>query len=109
MRICASVEDQGTFVTLAGISPGNTGTVSAGITGKLKGGYTTTLLTGDLDPSKPTRGDLGTFTADTRPSFVTYGLSGDLADWGWSLPDREQRFMGQCVHPPGNTGDITTG
>jgi hypothetical protein len=39
---CASVKDQGSFVTLAGKSPGNTSLVSAGITGKLKGGYTTT-------------------------------------------------------------------
>jgi hypothetical protein len=58
--------------------------VRDGISGTMKGGYTTTLLTGTLDPSQQTRGDLGSFTATNRPSFVTYGLSGDLANWGWS-------------------------
>ena len=48
---CATVKDQGSFVTLAGTSPGDTGNVSAGITGTIKGGYTTTLLTGTLNPS----------------------------------------------------------
>src|SRR5262249_44430716 len=56
---CASVTDHGRFVTVDGASPGNTSQVRAGITGKMKGGYTTTLLTGTLDPSMPTRGDLG--------------------------------------------------
>src|SRR5262245_41099764 len=78
---CASVSDQGTFVTVDGTSPGGTGHVSAGITGKMKGGYTTTLLTGKLDPSKPTRGDLGSgYDYLNKPSFATYGLSGDLAN-----------------------------
>jgi hypothetical protein len=83
---CASVKDQGSFVTVAGASPGNTDTVSAGITSKLKGGYTTTLLTltGTFNPNNmPTRGNLGTYDHTNRPSFMSYGLSGALADWGW--------------------------
>jgi hypothetical protein len=71
------------IVTVDGASPGNTGVVSAGITGKLKGGYTATLLQGTLDSSKPTRGNLGSFGIADKPSFMSYGLSGDLADWGW--------------------------
>src|SRR5579859_4793747 len=39
---CAMIDDTGSFVTFAGPSPQNTGTVSAGITGRINGGYTTT-------------------------------------------------------------------
>ena len=102
---CASVSDQGSFVTLDGTSPGGEAHVSAGITGKLKGGYTTTLLTGTLDPSKPTRGDLGTFTAETRPSFLSYGLDGSLADWGWVYQTQNNgKWLNAST---GNSGDIT--
>jgi hypothetical protein len=105
---CASVKDQGSFVTLAGTSPGATGIVSAGITGKMKGGYTTTLLTGTLDPSKPTRGNLGgTFDHLNKPSFLSYGLGGDLADWGWSYQTANNGSWTNASIPPGNNGDIT--
>jgi hypothetical protein len=106
---CASVTDQGSFVTLAGTSPSGVGTVSAGITGKLKGGYTTTplILPGaTFNPNTlPTRGDLGTFTAENRPSFLSYGLSGDLADWGWVYQTQNN---GTWINAStGNSGDIT--
>ena len=45
---CAVVNDTGSFVTFAGASPGNTGTVAAGITGRINGGYTTTVFSGTL-------------------------------------------------------------
>jgi hypothetical protein len=104
---CASVTDQGSFVTADGASPGNTGHVRAGITGKMKGGYTTTVLTGTLNSSMPTRGDLGSFTDTNRPSFVTYGLSGDLAVWGWSYQTASNGAWVNASTPPGNSGDIT--
>jgi len=104
---CASVKDQGSFVTLAGTSPGGESTVSAGITGKMKGGYTTTLLTGTLNTSLPTRGNLGSFTHENRPSFVSYGLSGDLADWGWDYQTSSNGSWTNAAVPPGNNGDIT--
>ena len=104
---CATVTDQGSFVTVAGRSPGNTGNVPAGITGTIKGGYTTTLLTGTLDPSMPTRGNLGTFDHTNRPSFMSYGLSGDLADWGWVYQTANNGSWINASNPPGNTGDIT--
>jgi hypothetical protein len=106
---CASVKDQGSFVTLAGTSPGNTGTVSAGITGKLKGGYTTTPLTGTLDPSQPTRGNLGSFDHTDRPSFLSYGLSGDLADWGWVYQTQNNGSWVNASIPPGNSSSDITG
>lgn len=105
---CASITDQGSFVTVAGTSPGNTGLVSDGITGKMKGGYTTTLLTGTLNSSMPTRGDLGSsFTADNRPSFRDYGLIGDLAAWGWSYQTASNGSWVNAANPPSNAGDIT--
>ena len=109
---CASVKDQGSFVTVAGTSPGATGTVSDGITGKLKGGYTTTLLTltgTSFNPNAmPTRGNLGTtFDHTNRPSFVSYGLTGDLADWGWAYQTANNGSWVNASIPPGNNGDIT--
>jgi hypothetical protein len=102
---CASVTDQGSFVTVDGASPGSTGTVSAGITGKLKGGYTTTLLTGTLDSNQPTRGNLGTFDHNNRPSFMSYELSGALADWGWVYQTENN---GTWINAStGSSGDIT--
>jgi hypothetical protein len=106
-KYCASVSDQGSFVTLAGTSPSGQGLVPAGITGKLKGGYTTAPLMGStFNPNNlPTRGDLGTFTADTRPSFLSYGLTGDLADWGWAYQTQNN---GKWINAStGNSGDIT--
>jgi hypothetical protein len=108
---CASVKDQGSFVTLFGTSPGNTGTVSAGITGKLKGGYSTSVLklTGtSFNPNTmPTRGDLGSFDHTDRPSFMSYGLSGELADWGWDYQTANNGSWINASNPPGNNGDIT--
>ena len=108
---CASVSDQGSFVTVAGPAPGGSGnTVSDGITGKLKGGYTTTRLTltdpdAGFNPSKlATRGDLGSYIGDARPSFVSYGLSGDLAKWGWVYQTANNGTWTNSVD--GNSGDI---
>jgi hypothetical protein len=112
---CASVTDQGSFVTADGASPGNTGHVRDGITGKMKGGYTTTLLTGTLNPSLQTRGDLGPFTADTRPSFADYvvGLPNDpssyLGAWGWTYQTASNGSWVNASTPPGNSSTDITG
>ena len=75
---------------------------------QMKGGYTTTLLTGTLNSSMPTRGDLGSsFTADNRPSFRDYGLIGDLAAWGWSYQTASNGSWVNAANPPSNAGDIT--
>jgi hypothetical protein len=105
---CATVSDQGSFVTLDGTSPGGNSHVSAGITGNMQGGYTTGLLTGPLDTSQPTRGDLGTFTVDHRPSYLTYGLNGDFGNaWGWTYKTPQNGSWVNAADPPGNGGDIT--
>jgi hypothetical protein len=59
---CAVTTSRGTFTTLAGHSPGGTGMIPAGITGKFRGGYTSNQFHGTLlaTPLSPTTGDLGT-------------------------------------------------
>jgi hypothetical protein len=103
---CASVTDQGSFVTVEGRSPGNTDDIPAGITGKMQGGYTTTLLTGTFAGVQATRGNLGVFDHTNRPSFVSYGLSGALADWGWVYETESNGSWVNASIPPGNSGDI---
>ena len=45
---CAIVSYDGTFTTVAGFSPQNTGTVAAGIQGNFRGGYLAATFTGTL-------------------------------------------------------------
>jgi hypothetical protein len=96
---CAVTTSKGTFTTLAGHSPGGTGMIPAGITGKFKGGYVTNQFHGTLlaAPLSPTTGDLGTknfacvASADhndatkTCPGtfdwFSQYFTAGSGADW----------------------------
>lgn len=97
---CATVNDTGSFVTFAGPSPMNLGTVSAGIKGVINGGYTTTVFSGTLNPSPAykTNGNLGTFDLQctdaytcpgAHPSFYSYFSSPapdtvGLGTWGWT-------------------------
>jgi hypothetical protein len=59
---CAVAWSHETFTTLAGHSPGGTGTIPAGIAGRLFGGYVTNQFHGTLlaTSQSPTSGDLGT-------------------------------------------------
>jgi hypothetical protein len=108
---CASVTDQGSFVTAVGPSPSGNATVPTGITGKMKGGYTTIplTLTGTFNQNGlPTRGDLGNYDSTNRPSFMSYGLdggpTGGLGDWGWTY---QTASNGTWVNAAsGNVGDI---
>ena len=115
---CVAVNDNGSFVTFAGLSPNNTGTVSAGIEGVINGGYYTNAFSGTLDPSPAyaTRGYLGSFDLEcsnaytctgTWPSFLDYfngSPSYDLADWGWTYHTAQN---GDWVNAAsGNLGDI---
>jgi hypothetical protein len=43
----------------------------------------------------------------TRPSFISYGLSGGLADWGWVYETENNGSWVNASIPPGNSGDIT--
>jgi hypothetical protein len=117
---CALVNDTGSFVTFQGSSPQNTGTVSAGITGRINGGYTSTTFTGTLNtsPAYASHGNLGTFDLQcidaytcpgVHPSFLSYFSSqtwdGNLASWGWSYHTARN---GDWVNAStGNTDDIT--
>ena len=60
---CATWRDSGTFVTVAGPSPGGTGTVDAGILGRLTRTAVTTNFTAAFQPHAATSGALGTFAA----------------------------------------------
>src|SRR5262249_8502478 len=96
-KYCAQIEDHGKFVTYAGTSPGNSGTVDAGVTGNLEGGYITSNIVGTFSASAyATRGNLGTFDlecngTDTcpgeRPSWKSYfsplTSASEFSQWGW--------------------------
>ena len=117
---CAAITDQGSFVTFAGASPQGTGTVSAGITGKIKGGYTTNAFTGTFDAGTlPTNGNLGTFDLQCtdayncpgpHPSFLSYfdnsgSINWSQPVWAWNYTTAKN---GSWLNSyTGNTGDIT--
>ncbi len=115
---CAAVNDTGSFVTFAGTSPAGTGTVSAGISGVLNGGYITNDFTGTLvtDPAYATHGNLGSFNLQCdssfncpgdHPSFLSYVSTGDWTQpaWGWTYHTAQN---GNWVNSSGgNSGDIT--
>jgi hypothetical protein len=61
---CATWRDSGTFVTVGGNSPGGTGTLAAGIAGKLTRTAVTTNFTATFQPRAATSGSLGTASAD---------------------------------------------
>ena len=58
---CATWRDTGTFVTVGSQSPGGSGTVDAGIVGRLTRTGVTTNFTGNWQPHAATSGALGTF------------------------------------------------
>jgi hypothetical protein len=60
---CATWRDSGTFVTVAGPSPAGTGTVDAGIIGKLTRTAVTTNFNATWQPKASTSGTLGTLAA----------------------------------------------
>jgi hypothetical protein len=115
---CVSVSDQGSFVTFAGTSPQGTGTVSAGIIGKIKGGYSGSV-TGTYAATRPVSGNLGTFDLactdayncpGTHPSYLDYfnGITTDnaFAVWGWNYHTSQNGTWNNLA--AGNNGDITS-
>jgi hypothetical protein len=114
---CAILRYDGEFVTNAGPSPNNTGTLAAGVQGELAGGYRTTHFTGTFAPTAPTSGDLGTFdyACDTSfncpgrvswPSLYFSSTSGfDLEWWGWIYTTDANGTWVNAIS--GNLGDIT--
>jgi len=116
---CAVVKYQGSFSTLAGISPGGTSTVAAGVKGTIQGGYQSTQFTGTLksNPAYSTRGSIGDFNYACDTSFNCPGsvdwtavyfdstAGFDFAWWGWIYHGGDN---GTWVNAStGNSGDIT--
>jgi len=116
---CAVVRYHGSFTTIAGFSPQNTGTVAAGITGTFEGGFRATI-TGTLlsSPGWSTHGFVGTFdyacdaTTSVCPGYVSWlgqyfsAVGGfDQPWWGWIY---RTECNGTWVNASdGNLGDIT--
>lgn len=129
---CAIVHYEGSFTTVAGNSPQNTASISAGITGTSEGGYRA-LFTGTLNPSpaEPAFGNLGVFDygwngtdagANNLTPFdwsqVYFGTDNlNLVWWGWIYrAPHGGTWVNACAasdppnfNPacPGNSGDIT--
>lgn len=117
---CVQVADHGTFVTYAGTSPSGSSTVSAGVEGKIDGGYITTDLVGAFTPTRPTRGNLGVFDLQCDTSFNCPGsapswrdylptaVGKEFAQWGWIYrAGGHGTWLNQDDVAPANSGDIT--
>jgi hypothetical protein len=116
---CATVKYQGSFTTFAGISPGGTGQVGAGVVGTFEGGYASTVFSATLKstPGARVRGSIGTFDYACDAAFNCPGavdwttlyfdnVSGfDLAWWGWTYHAGNNGSWVNAIS--GNTGDIT--
>jgi hypothetical protein len=116
---CAEVQYSGSFTTAAGLSPGNTDTIAAGIEGTFQGGYRATI-NGSLasDPPYRTKGNIGKFDYDCDhltgncTSYVNWvaayfedGYSFNYEWWGWVYHGGKN---GTWVNSSdGNEGDIT--
>lgn len=116
---CATVSYQANFTTIAGTSPGATGTVGDGVVGTFQGGYVSTIFNATLKsiPTRRTKGSIGTddYQCDTSGNcpgqFSWAGLyfdsvSGfDLAWWGWVYHAGNNGSWTNASS--GNSGDIT--
>ena len=79
---CAATTYKGTFTTIAGPSPGGTGTVPAGITGTFSGFYRTSVFRATLlpNPAKPRFGNIGTFNFNCSETDEKGNCPGSF-DW----------------------------
>lgn len=115
---CGIVEYEGTATTLAGLAPGPTGTVGAGIVAHMRGGRRVTI-TGTLlsTPAWRLKGNVGTFdygctTDPDCPGVVSwpgqyFDTGFTYADdwWGWSYDAGRHGTWINAV--TGNSGNIT--
>ena len=113
---CSIVKYEGQFVTYAGPSPQNTGTVGAGVNGTFEGGYQATF-DGTFAPSLKTNGNIGsydyacngTFTCPGAFDWVGAYFTGNTyfnqPYWAWNYHAGNN---GSWVNAStGNSGDIT--
>lgn len=119
-NFCAIATYVGSFRTIAGSSPGGSGTVAAGVKGHFDGGYrmdfSGTLL---VHPSRKTHGSIGTFdyrcdTAGNCPGSVYWvtlyfsNVTGDDFDW-WGWLYKAQGNAGTWLNSiEGAKGDIVS-
>ncbi len=76
---CALVKYQGSFVTVAGLSPAGLTTIFAGIEGTFDGGYRATVKGILIDPpTSDTRGNIGKFNYGCDPST---GICANYVSW----------------------------
>lgn len=113
---CAIVRYEGDFVTNAGASPQNTGTLTAGIQGEFHGGYQANF-DGTFTPTLPTHGNLGTFDYACDGTFNCPGAfnwvsayfssntSFDQPYWAWIYRTGNNGSWLNAI--TGNAGDIT--
>lgn len=123
-EFCATVKSQGSFESVGGDGPGNTGDLAPGIVGTFQGGWTNTF-TGDFNnPSGlRTKGNIGTLDPFCDPAVANGGCTGGatfsrylsyyfsnvsnkaLPWWGWVYHAGDN---GSWVNAAsGNEGDIT--
>lgn len=106
---CAIVKYQGQFVTFAGPSPENTGTVGAGVTGTFEGGYQANF-DGTFTPTLKTNGNLPLVDYsvegfDWVSAYFTGNTTFDQPYWAWNYHAGNN---GSWVNAStGNLGDIT--
>jgi len=119
---CATVSYQGTFTTLAGLSPQNTGTIAAGVLGAFQGGYISNFTaTLSANPTARRQGNIGTYDYQCDgsfncPGYVDWttlyfnngaGAAVDFGWWGWVYHAGNNGSWVNEIAPPGNSGDIT--
>jgi hypothetical protein len=117
---CAVVSDEGSFVTFDSTGPAGTGHVSAGVTGRISGGYRTPVFSGTLaSTTYGTKGQLGSFNLQctdayvcegARPKISSYvsGWNGDQAWWGWQYKTAQNGTWTNAIDVPGTSvGNIT--
>jgi hypothetical protein len=107
---CVTASYSGSFETIDGNSPGNTGHIAADVVGTFEGGYVGTF-TGTFAPgANRTKGNIGTFDYASGPvSLLSLYFPGyasfDYSWWGWIYHGGNN---GSWVNAAsGNSGDIT--
>ena len=79
---CAIVKYDGSFTSVAGVSPASTNTIGAGVTGTMEGGYSMILSGATFSPGiKRTKGNIG--TKDIGCSIDNYGNAIGCTYYSW--------------------------
>ncbi len=114
---CAVVKFQGQFVTFAGASPENTGTVAAGVHGTIDGGYDATFTAPAFTPTLATNGQIAAYNYHCDMSFNCPGEPDIFAAyfpgytnfnqyyWAWNYHAGHNGSWTNAI--TGNSGDIT--